>query len=238
MAADALRAYVEELLAVSGLPGMAVTVTDRDGLLASERFGLANIDAGMPVGRETHFEFGSIGKTFTAVLLLQLREEGLLDLDAPLTRYLPWFAVRSQHGPIAIRHLLTHTSGLMVGADMSSDSRFDVWGLRETETGFAPGTRYLYSNVGFRALGFVVEELTGRPYADALRTRVLEPLGLGIDPELRNEGRHRLAVAYERRDDDRPARRTGPWVPAPWLETGTGDGAQAGTVDDLAAFLR
>ena len=56
-----------------------------------------------------------------------------------MTRYLPWFEVRSEHAPITIRHLLTHTSGLMVGADLSSNSRYDVWALRETEAGFAPG---------------------------------------------------------------------------------------------------
>ena len=100
-----------------------------------------------------------------------------------MTRYLPWFEVRSEHAPITIHHLLTHTSGLMVGADMSSNSRYDVWALRKTEVGFAPGSRYLYSNVGFRALGFVVEELTGKPYAEVLRERILEPFGLqATDP--------------------------------------------------------
>jgi CubicO group peptidase (beta-lactamase class C family) len=239
VAVDTLRAYVEETLAVEGFPGLSLAVTEREGLLASETFGLANIDAGTPMSRETYFEFGSIGKTFTSVMLLQLRERGELDLEAPLTRYLPWFEVRSEHAPITIRHLLTHSSGLMVGADLSSNSRYDVWALRETDVGFPPGSRYLYSNVGYQALGFVVEELAGRRYSEALRTRILEPLGLeATDPEITNEGRHRLAVAYERRYDDRPARRTDPWVPAPWLETGTGDGSLAGTVEDLAGFLR
>jgi D-alanyl-D-alanine carboxypeptidase len=239
VAVDTLRAYVEETLGVVGFPGLSMAVTDRNGIVASETFGLANIDAGTLMSRETYFEFGSIGKTFTAVTLLQLREEGVVDLDEPVTRYLPWFEVRSEHAPITIRHLLTHTSGLMVGADLSSNSRYDVWALRETEVGFAPGSRYLYSNVGYRALGFVVEELTGSRYAEALRTRILEPLGLeATDPEITNDGRHRLAVAYERRYDDRPMRRTDPWMPAPWFETGTGDGSLAGTIEDLAGFLR
>ncbi len=239
MSVEVLRAYVEELLAVQGFPGFAVAVTDRERIVASETFGLANLDAGTPVTRETYFELGSIGKTFTALAVLQLHEEGRLDLQAPVTRYLPWFEVRSEHAPITIHHLLTHTSGLMVGADMSSNSRYDVWALRKTEVGFAPGSRYLYSNVGYRALGFVVEELTGKPYADVLRERILEPLGLqATDPAITNEGRLRLAVGYERLHDDRPARRTDPWMPAPWLETATGDGAQAATIDDLAAFLR
>ena len=236
---DALRDYVEEILAAYRFPGLAVAVTDREGLVASEPFGLANLDAGAPVTRDTAFEFGSIGKTLTTVILLQLREEGLVDLDAPLTRYLPWFEARSEHAPITIRHALTHSSGLMVGADLSSNSRFDVWSLRAIDVGFPPGSRYLYSNVAFQALGFVVERVAGARYAEVLRQRILDPLGLAAtDPEITSEGRSRLAVAYERLFDDRPARRTDPWVPATWLETGTGDGAQAGTVEDLAAFLR
>lgn len=239
MSIEALRAYVEELLAVQGFPGLSLAVTDREGLVASETFGLANVDAGTPVTSETYFELGSIGKTFTAITVLQLYEEGQLDLDEPLTRHLPWFAVRSEHAPITIRHLLTHSSGLMTGAELSASSRYDVWALRETETGFPPGTRYLYSNVGYRTLGFVVEELTGKPYAEVLRQRVLEPLALeATDPAVTSGGRHRLAVAYERCYDDRPARRTDPWVPATWLETGTGDGSPAATMEDLAAFLR
>jgi D-alanyl-D-alanine carboxypeptidase len=239
VAADAMREYVEELLVAYGFPGYAVAVTDRNGLVASEAFGFANLDAGTPMTSETHFELGSIGKTFTAVLVLQLHEQGELDLGAPLTRYLPWFEVRSEHKPITVRHLLTHTSGLMVGADMSSSSRFDVWALRETEVGFAPGTRYLYSNVGYRTLGFALEDVTGMAYPELVRERILEPLGLeATDPEIANEGRHRLAVGYERLYDDRPARRTDPWVPAPWLETATGDGCLAGTMENLAAFLR
>lgn len=239
MSVEALRTHVDEVLAVQGLPGLAVAVTDRDGIVASETFGLANLDAGTPVTRETYFEIGSIGKTFTAIALLQLHEEGRLGLDEPLTRYLPWFEVRSTHAPITIHHLLTHTSGLMVGAELSASSRYDVWALRESETGFAPGTRYLYSNVGFRALGFVVEELTGMPYAEVLRDRILEPLGLeATDPAVTSDGRRRLAVAYERLYDDRPARRSDPWAPAPWLETGTGDGSPAAAIEDLAGFLR
>jgi D-alanyl-D-alanine carboxypeptidase len=239
MSVEALRAHVEEVLAVHGLPGLSLAVTDNVGIVASEQLGFANLDAGTPVSRETYFEHGSIGKTFTTVLLLQLREEGLVDLDQPVTRYLPWFEVRSEHGPITIHHLLTHTSGLIMGAEMTSDSRYDVWALRETETAVPPGERYLYSNVGYRALGFVVEELTGVRYAETLRERILGPLGLdATDPAITNEGRHRLATGYERRFDDRPARRSDPWEPAPWLETGTGDGSLSGTMEDLAGFLR
>jgi CubicO group peptidase (beta-lactamase class C family) len=239
MSVEALRAYAEGTREALGFPGLAVAVTDREGLVASEAFGLANLDAGAPVTPRTSFELGSIGKTFTAVAVLQLHEEGRLHLHEPLTTYLPWFEVRSEHAPITLHHLLTHTSGLLVGAELSGSSRYDVWALRETETGFAPGARWLYSNVGYRALGFLVEDLTGMPYPQAVRRRILEPLGLEeTDAEVTNEGRGRLAVGYARGLDDRPAGRDDPWQPAPWLETATGDGAITATMEDLAAFLR
>jgi hypothetical protein len=126
-----------------------------------------------------------------------------------------------------------------MGSDASADSRFDVWALRETETGFAPGEHFHYSNVGYRTLGYLLEELTGRPYPELVRERILEPLGMAAtDPAVTGETRRRLAVGHERWYDDRPHRRDDPWVPAPWLETSTADGSLAGTADDLAVFLR
>jgi D-alanyl-D-alanine carboxypeptidase len=239
MPSHALSGFVEELLEVRGLPGLSLALTDRDRLVASATFGYADLSARRPVAPETAFEHGSIGKTFTAVLLVQLHDEGRLDLRAPVARHLPWFDVRSEHGPIALHHLLTHTAGIVMGSDASADSRFDVWALRETETGFAPGERFHYSNVGYRTLGYVVEELTGRPYRELVRERILEPLGMAAtDPAVTGETRRRLAVGYERWYDDRPHRRHDPWVPAAWLETSTADGSLAGTAEDLAVFLR
>ena len=239
MPAEALRAYVEELLELRGLPGLSLAITDRDGIVASESFGYADLPARTPVAPTTLFEIGSIGKTFTSVALLQLREEGLVDLDGPVTAYLPWFEVRSEHEPITLHHLLTHTAGIVEGPDLSSDSRFDVWALRESETGPPPGVHFHYSNVGYRILGCVLEDVTGKPYAEIVRERILDPLGLAAaEPVITSETRKRLAVGYERWYDDRPPRRRDPMVPAPWVETTTGDGAQAMTAEDLAAFLR
>jgi CubicO group peptidase (beta-lactamase class C family) len=234
-----LRAYVSERLELQAFPGLSLAITDRHGILASESFGYADLAARQPVAPTTLFEIGSIGKTFTSVALLQLREEGLIDLDAPVTRYLPWFEVRSEHDPITLHHLLTHTAGIVTGPDLSSDSRFDVWALRESETGSPPGKRFHYSNVGYRVIGCVLEDVTGKPYAEIVGERILEPLGLdAAEAAITSETRKRLAVGYERWYDDRPARRRDPFVPAPWVETGTADGAQATTAEDLAAFLR
>jgi CubicO group peptidase (beta-lactamase class C family) len=105
--------------------------------------------------------------------------------------------------------------------------------------GLPPGERYYYSNVGFRVLGCALEEVTGVPYQDLLRTRVLEPLGLSSsEPAITTEIRDRLAVGYDRLHDDRPISPDDPLYPAPWFETGTADGSLAATAGDLATFVR
>ena len=223
--------WLGDFLKRRGLPGIAVAAQDRDGRKTFAGKGWADLRR-RPIEEGTLFELGSIGKTYTAVLAL-----GLLDLQAPVTDYLPWFEVGSAYEPIRIEHLLTHTSGLIRGADTTADSRFDVWALRETETGFAPGEHFYYSNVGYRAVGYALEAATGERYRDLLRGRILEPLGLEhTEPEITVEIRERMAVGYDRLHDDRTPSPDDPLFPAPWLETGTADGSLASTAGDLAAF--
>jgi D-alanyl-D-alanine carboxypeptidase len=226
-------------LELTGIPGLALAVTDREALVGSGAYGLADPARREPVSARTLFEVGSIGKSFTSAALLQLHEKGLVDLYAPVTRYLPWFEVKSAHEAITLHHLLTHTAGIIGGADLSANSGFDVWALRESETGSPPGRYFHYSNVGFRVIGTVLEELTGRRYADVLRESILEPLGLTrAHAEITHETRRRLAVGHERCYDDRPPRRSDPMVPATWLETSTADGSLAMDAEELAGFLR
>src|SRR5919112_2396769 len=133
--ADALSLIdhsIERLMPERGIPGLALAITDRDGLLARRNYGYADLAALNPVDDEALFQFGSIGKSFTAICLLQLAEEGAIDLDAPVSTYLPWFAVRSQYAPITIHHVLTHTAGIIGGSDFPLDPRFEVWALRDT----------------------------------------------------------------------------------------------------------
>jgi CubicO group peptidase (beta-lactamase class C family) len=226
-----LLPWLGDLLKRRGLPGMAVAVARPDGGIEFAAKGWAELRK-RPIESETLFELGSIGKTFTAVLTTEL-----LDLQAPLTEYLPWFEVRSAHDPIHIEHLLTHSAGLIRGADTTADSRFDVWALRDTETGFAPGEHFYYSNVGYRTLGYALEAAAGTPYRELLADHILEPMGLRhTEPEITVDIRDRMAVGYDRLHDDRTPSPDDPLFPAPWLETGTADGSLASTAGDLAAF--
>ncbi len=192
---ERLDRFVEQRLAQAGTPGLALALTDRDRVLSVRCYGVTDLAAGTPVTPETLFEIGSIGKSFTGVVVQQLREEGLLELDAPVTDYLPWFEVRSAFGPITLGHLLSHTAGIITGADVTSDSRWDAWALRQTEVGAPPGERFHYSNVGYRVIGHLLEEVLGRSYPGIVAGRVLGPLGMKASvPAITNEIRRYLAT--------------------------------------------
>ncbi len=161
-ALEQIASYVERHRALLDTPGLALAVTDREHTLGVVVDGLANVDARIPVGPSHRFQVGSISKGFTAMALLQQREAGRLDLDAPVTDHLPWFEVHSDFGPITVHHLLSHTAGIVCGMDSTGEAAHEVWKLRETHTGWAPGERFLYSNAGYKALGLVLEAVTGQ----------------------------------------------------------------------------
>jgi hypothetical protein len=140
-------AFIEQQMAAAGTPGVAVAITDREQLRYLSTHGWADVAARRPVDAKTLFEIGSISKSFTAIALLQLSEAGLVDLQAPVRRYLPWFSVRSRYEAITIHHLLSHTAGIIRGTDFSGEARYEVWALRETETSTPPGTHFYYSGL-------------------------------------------------------------------------------------------
>jgi D-alanyl-D-alanine carboxypeptidase len=222
-------------------PGLTLALTDREGTLTIRVYGVADLASREPVTSETLFEIGSIGKTFTSVAVLQLADEGRIDLDAAVVRYLPWFAVRQPagHPPITVAHLLSHTSGIGAGIDGTPEAAFQVWSLRDLPTFSPPGERFHYSNVGYKALGLVLEAVEGRPYPEIVRARILEPLGMdSTEPAITHDIHDRLAVGYEYLHDDRIGHPGAPLAAATWLETGTADGSIASTADDMCAFAR
>jgi D-alanyl-D-alanine carboxypeptidase len=234
---DAVRTEMER----ARQPGLTLGLTDRDGTLLIRTYGFADLASRQPVTPETLFEIGSIGKTFTAVAILQLVDERRIDLHSPVVRYLPWFAVPQPrgHAPITIAHLLSHTAGIVAGIDGTPEAAFQVWSLRDLPTRSAPGERFHYSNVGYKALGLVLEAVDGRPYREIIRERVLDPLEMSAtEPAITHDIRTRLAVGYEYLHDDRLSHPDSPLAPATWLETETADGSIASTAADMCAFVR
>ncbi len=139
----AALAAIDELVAARlprlAAPGVAVGLTDRERTLGFVCQGLASVAAGEPVAPDTRFQIGSISKSFAAAVLLQEHEAGRVDLQAPVTDYVPWFSVRSRYAPITLHHLLSHTSGLPMGTELSAEARYALWSLRETEADLRAG---------------------------------------------------------------------------------------------------
>jgi CubicO group peptidase (beta-lactamase class C family) len=227
----ALDAFADRVLGTGTATGLAVAITDRERTLTARTYGEATPDHLWPIA--------SIGKSFTAAVAVQLADEGALDLHAPITDYLPWFSVRTRFAPITLHHLLSHTSGVIAASDLAPDSNYDVIALAQTETGFAPGEQHHYSNIGYRAVGAVLERVTGEPYGALVQRRVLDPLGMRASvPIMVHDTRLRLAGGHVPFYDDRPWRREHGLAPAPWVESQEADGCLCCTPEDLATYVR
>jgi CubicO group peptidase (beta-lactamase class C family) len=221
------------------IPGLAVGLTSREKLLEVYTYGFADAADRTPVTPETLFEIGSLGKPFTSIALLQLRDAGKLNLNKPVSSYLPWFQVRSKFPPISVHHLMNHTGGIIRGTERSSYGLYDSWALREMEVTAAPGEYFHYSSLGYKTLGFLLEELTGRAYSEVIESRILKPLGMTQTAAVTSFETHlRTATGYCGFYDDRPEHPSHPITPALWEESGTGDGCQASTAQDMAIYLR
>ncbi len=230
---------LDERMRAYQTPALAMALTDRNRLIRLSVYGYANLEAQTPLQPDHLFAIGSIGKSFTGVAVLQAYEKGLLDLRAPVRDYLPWFEVKSTYNPITIHHLLTHSSGLSLGSDFSPDPRAEIYALRDQEVGFAPGTRFYYSDTGYKVLGLVLQAVTGRSYASLIHDWILEPLEMHHTlAETIHAARPRMAAGYRRLYDDRPTCASHPLVPADWIETNSGDGCILSTAEDMAKFAR
>jgi CubicO group peptidase (beta-lactamase class C family) len=231
--------WIRRKMAADGTPGLTISVTDRDHTLWSAGYGFSDIAAKRPMTPDTLLEIGSIGKSFTAFVFMQMAERGEIDLHAPVSSYLPWFAVSSEFAPITIHHLLSHTAGIVMGTDFAYDGAYETWALREMPRSGSPGESFRYSNVGYKTLGYLLEVVTGRPYGELVTEAMLQPLGMmeSVCP-IQNDDRLRMAVGYRRLYIDRPTSVRHPLVPEPWIETFTADGSVASTATDMAKYAR
>ena len=225
--------FVTRHMAETGAPGLTLSLADSSGLLRASTYGFADLKTRSRVAPDTLFEIGSISKSFVAVALLQLRDEGKLDFDRPATDYVPWLKVETQFEPVTVHHLVTHTAGLPAAPLLLDALLAPLW------TAYKPGARFLYSNTGYNILGFVIEAADGRPFAEAMRARVLAPLGMtASSPTITNDVRARMAVGYEPAPDDRPWPARGPLGEAQWIEVDIAAGSVASTPADMAAYMR
>lgn len=228
-----LDEFIARHMQEMGAPGMTLALANRDGLLRVSHYGFADVKAGQRVGAQTMFQIGSISKSFVAVALVQAAEEGKIDLHKPVASYLPWLKVDSRFAPFTAHHLLSHTAGL---SGVPLLMRVAATTLR---TGSIPGTHFLYSNIGYVLLGFLLEAVDRRPLAEVLRKRVLEPLGMSSsEPTITNSTRERLAIGYSPLHEDRPFPIRGKLAEAPWVEVPEAAGSVAATAGDMVPYMQ
>lgn len=233
---------VEELIAkflTDRVPGAAVAVVRFGEPVLFGCYGLADLEWRQPVTPTTVFRLASLSKPFTALTILLLAADGLLDIDGPVTDYLPDYPAHAS--AVTIRHLLTHTSGIpnFVLQPGFSDrtARFDhtdseLRALFATmPLQFEPGSRYGYGNSGYRLLDMIAAEVTGTKFAELVRERVFLPAGM-VDTRVLADDE----IVPERASGYR--RTEGGYVNAPYLSMTIpgGAGGIGSTLDDLVRF--
>jgi CubicO group peptidase (beta-lactamase class C family) len=169
------------------IPGAAVALVHEGRVIFSRCYGYADTGKQVPITEDTYFMVGSLTKSFTALAALKLIEQGKVDLHADIRKYIPDFSIKNLYDgevPITVNHLLTHTSGLMIDyyAHLTAEKKYSnadlLSQLRNEYLCFKPGSASKYSNIGYRLLGMMIEQVTGERFESYLRKEVFEPLGL------------------------------------------------------------
>ena len=180
VSADEVDDYLAAQMARQHIPGLSLVVMKDDKPIKVKGYGLANLELGTPATPETVYQIGSISKQFIAAGIVLLVQEGKVGLDDSIRKYLEdapeaWQA-------ITIRHLLTHTSGLLRETpDLQLKAQSDISAIRAAYAApllFEPGEKWQYSNLGYFALAEIISRTTGRPWPQYLHERIFARLGM------------------------------------------------------------
>jgi CubicO group peptidase (beta-lactamase class C family) len=227
-----LDAFVEQYLRDLNAPAMTLALADANGLVRVADYGFDNPALGTRLATGRLFHIGSISKSFTALCVLQLVDEGKLDLHRPIKGYLPWLRFEAATRELTAHDLLTHGAALPDGALFPADPAF-----RHRPTA-APGSFFHYCNMGYEALGHLVATLDDRPLAESLRARVIAPLGMSeTAPVITFDIVDRLASSYLLPLGDRPAPHGARLAAALPIVMTEGSGCVASTARDMGAYL-
>jgi CubicO group peptidase (beta-lactamase class C family) len=180
-----LEAWISARMHDCKIPGAALGVIQGSEVVYQRGFGVTSVEeGGVPVSQGSLFAIGSVTKLFTRTAILRLAEEDRVDLDAPVSRYLPGFPMEGAWMGVTLRRLLSHTSGLP--SEYIDEASYNPRALREHVEQriarcrflFPPGEACFYSNLGMNLAGYVAEVVSGRSYPQLIEERILRPLGM------------------------------------------------------------
>src|SRR5215471_1626984 len=210
--AEQLDPILEQIVRDQNLPGLALGVV-KDGSLVYSR-GVGTMELGAPnkaVTPETLFHMASITKPFVATAVMQLVEQGKVDLEAPVTRYVPYFRLKDdRYRLITVRQMVTHTSGMPDVEDYQwNKPEYDdgaleryVRSLQTKELRWDPGTKFAYSNMAFEVLGDLVAKVSGVSFEQYVDAHLLKPLGMSSSTLLIKDANPALLAAGHTKSKD------------------------------------
>ncbi|MGB8984189.1 MAG: serine hydrolase domain-containing protein [Anaerolineales bacterium] len=223
------------------VPGVAIGVWHK-GQEYAEGFGVTNVEHPLPVTPDTLFQTGSISKTFTGTLIMQLAEQGKVDLDAPVRKYIRDFKLRDRKvtQKVTVRHLLTHMGGWVGdyfndfgnGEDALDRMVKDIARLPQVQP---LGTIWSYNNTGFNVASRIIEVVTKKPYEQAAQEMLFDPIGLQMSFFYPSDVlfTHRFVVGHQKVKEKVEVAR--PWAIG---RAGNGVGGVVSTVRDLLKYAR
>lgn len=180
----AVDEYLQKMIKDNQIPAVSIAVMENGTVIYAKSYGYANLESALPAKPEDRFQIGSISKSFAAVAVMLLVEEGKMNLDATIGTYLG--AVPPALAPITVRQLLTHTSGMQENPDEAARRLLDLPNLltememadyfMKMPLARAPGASWAYSNIAYDLVGVIIGKASGKYYGDFLSERIFVPL--------------------------------------------------------------
>ncbi|HEY3930227.1 MAG TPA: serine hydrolase domain-containing protein [Candidatus Koribacter sp.] len=229
-----LDAFIANYLRLMNAPGITLGTANENGTVRVAAYGYDDPECKQRIDPSQLFHIGSITKSFVALVILQLHEEGKIDLQKPVLEYLPWLPIECTYGAINAHHLLTHTSGLPDALVLFPTDRTTRW-----QQAWKPGEKFYYSNVAFDILGHLIEALDGRTWPSAAKARVLDRVGMPstvavITSDIAARTAHSYVPLYE----DRPYPRMGKLARAGIFQFDDAAGSIASTGKDMSVYAQ
>lgn len=232
-----LEKVLLEELKETNTPGATVAIVSGDRVIYSRAFGISNIETGTPMTTNMLFRIGSTTKMFTATALVTLAQQGKLTLDEPVGKYIT--GLNSKVGSVTAHQLLTHTAGIIDEAPMYGDHDDaamgrTIRGWKDNQLFTQPGKIISYSNPGYWLAGYVVESISGKPYADQLSEMIFKPVGMSS-----TTFRPTVAMTYPLAQGHNSSGKTPPTVVRPFADNAASwpAGSLFTNVLDLSRFV-
>lgn len=241
-----LKTLIKAEMEKHGITGISIALVDDQDIVWAEGFGYADKDKKIKADENTVYRVGSISKLITDIATMQLQEQGKLDIDEDITKYISEFTINNPFEtdkPTTLRQLMSHCSGFLrespVGSyfdDKEPSIKESVESIYGQDLVYEAETKMKYSNIGITLVGYTVQRISGEPFEDYVRENILKPIGMeSSDYVLTDELKERLSVAYMWVAESHTAE--GKQIEAPVFKLGTVPaGNLYSTVEDLGRF--